>query len=1495
MKYIAVWTITIVFLSSIVLGDEWRRTGQENAAAAAAPELRGKWVPQYGIGVDQNGGGAEVHVTVENDAYLFVGGRFGQAGGVPSSCVAGYDKVKKEWFSLAGGVTVGFSNFLTVNALLIHGDTLYVGGQFTQAGGTGAGNIARWIISERRWDFPKELSFQVNSGTYVHAMLRRGDSIYIAGANTGGISVWNVAEQKKYTMSTGGSVPGTVYALTMDEKNLYAGGDFGQVSGTTSPRVVRFSFSERKWISMGSGLNARVQAIVKLDTMIYAGGQFTTSGVTALKYVAKYDTATNSWTPLGGVNTDGAVHAMTVYKNSLVMAGAFTKADTSKAAVKVARWDAVNNVWRGVFDTSNALNGPDGTVMSLHTYGDMLTAGGSFMFGRGLNASSAYRALVYNGIARWNGVTWNSIGNGAGYEVKVLTAAGDYLYAGGVFTNIGGVNGTNVARMHLPTRTWESLNLRLEATWNNSSFNNEVRAIAVNGNDVYIGGNFTKVNGQNAPGIVKWNAVTKTASLLGSGVAINNASDGPYSIVVDGNDVIVGGGYIFGTSFIKRWNGSAWTDLPASLIKAYVYSMAVIGDTLFAAGTWGTSGSGAYLQKIHKSGTGSWTTIGRGGVGPNKTVYAIAAGSNGWLYAAGDFAAIGTGGTQLLTGGVTRYKNGVWEKIGQNIPAAATISNSGFRGLSVRGDSIFAVGTFTYTDSNSVMADGMIFFDGVRWNTVPGAVNGGVTAAFAGNSAFTGGSYYGLSGTVGMRLGEFEFTGSGTGYTHYEATLAAMNMVPPMRLPASGTIRLALKGDRAYISGAFNGLNGTHTATSIVIGYPGTNGESVQQLLAQVDGTGKIGTFSMATNEFILSPQAVNDIQQGKVHLIVKSNTFPNGEIRGQLLPSVNAPPASAAISLPANASAVTVAGPADSSIAFTWQPAADPNGNQLSYIWQFSRNPKLDTLIFNSTTGTAVSRKISYGEIDAVLGFTGHAIGATKKYYFTVIVTDGSLWTPGDTFSVDITRDSVKNIRFARLGTMVGGNSSVLMPVNGTAVTFGENVSGQLGVNQKSLAQVPAVVHFPAGVSAWKEIAVGASHGLYLAGSGKLYAAGDNNWGQLGSGSDWSATPTIPISVLYPDGVDSTTFTWKSIAAGNSSSFGIGSDGVLYGWGNNNNGQLGKGDKAYTNKPLRVRVPADVDSATFRFISIAAGYVHTIAVGNNGFVYEWGRQIGVQFPTDVLLPKKHFYPVGLDSTQVKFTRVVSGVYYAIAQADNGQLYAIGNNSQQQLGLGKAVSANAVRLTRVQFPENVDTTMFRWTKVTAGYGHTLAIGANGRLYAWGANNLGMLGTGTTTQVGIPTPVVMPAEIAGWMDVSAGNYHSTAIGTNNKLYGWGRNTELQLGIATAGSVLAPMEYSSPLTGVQRMPERVPSSFTLQQNYPNPFNPSTMIRFALTSDGFTSLHVYDVTGRQVAELIAAPLTKGTYEVPFNASQLSSGVYFYRLRSGGMVQTRKMMLMK
>ncbi len=87
----------------------------------------------------------------------------------------------------------------------------------------------------------------------------------------------------------------------------------------------------------------------------------------------------------------------------------------------------------------------------------------------------------------------------------------------------------------------------------------------------------------------------------------------------------------------------------------------------------------------------------------------------------------------------------------------------------------------------------------------------------------------------------------------------------------------------------------------------------------------------------------------------------------------------------------------------------------------------------------------------------------------------------------------------------------------------------------------------------------------------------------------------------------------------------------------------------------------------------------------------------------------------------------------------------------------------------------------------------------------------------------------------------------------------------------------------------------NNFSLQQNYPNPFNPSTKIRFQLAEVGFTSLKVFDVLGKEVATLVNEEKPTGNYEIEFDATGLSSGIYFYKLQSNSFVKTNKMILIK
>jgi beta-glucuronidase len=89
--------------------------------------------------------------------------------------------------------------------------------------------------------------------------------------------------------------------------------------------------------------------------------------------------------------------------------------------------------------------------------------------------------------------------------------------------------------------------------------------------------------------------------------------------------------------------------------------------------------------------------------------------------------------------------------------------------------------------------------------------------------------------------------------------------------------------------------------------------------------------------------------------------------------------------------------------------------------------------------------------------------------------------------------------------------------------------------------------------------------------------------------------------------------------------------------------------------------------------------------------------------------------------------------------------------------------------------------------------------------------------------------------------------------------------------------------------------VPINYNLGQNYPNPFNPATEIKFDIMNSGFVSLKVYDILGNLVQELVNKEMNPGSYKVNFNASNLSSGVYLYKLQTGEFTSSKKMVLLK
>ena len=185
------------------------------------------------------------------------------------------------------------------------------------------------------------------------------------------------------------------------------------------------------------------------------------------------------------------------------------------------------------------------------------------------------------------------------------------------------------------------------------------------------------------------------------------------------------------------------------------------------------------------------------------------------------------------------------------------------------------------------------------------------------------------------------------------------------------------------------------------------------------------------------------------------------------------------------------------------------------------------------------------------------------------------------------------------------------------------------------------------------------------------LEAWGDNAYGQLGNGS--TTQSTTPVSVQLPSGV----YAGRQLGRWDHS-LAIGSDRNLYAWGQNGFGQLGNGTTTDSSAPVAISLPGGVQAT-----AVAAGLDDSVALGSNGLVYAWGDNSfdelgdGVSGGTSTT-PVAVSLPTGLT-----FTAIAAGQYHNLALANNGALYAWGYNVDGQLGDGDKVTPLAPGLVPV--------------------------------------------------------------------------------------------------------------------------------------------------------------------------------------------------------------------
>jgi uncharacterized delta-60 repeat protein len=429
------------------------------------------------------------------------------------------------------------------------------------------------------------------------------------------------------------------------------------------------------------------------------------------------------------------------------------------------------------------------------------------------------------------------------------------------------------------------------------------------------------------------------------------------------------------------------------------------------------------------------------------------------------------------------------------------------------------------------------------------------------------------------------------------------------------------------------------------------------------------------------------------------------------------------------------------------------------------------------------------------------------------------------------------------------GNNDLVLQWAGTRALAWGNNFNGQLGNGSTTTSLLPAAVT-SSGVLAGKTIlalSAGASHSMALCSDGTVAAWGSNSTGQIGAnGGSQSSTPVI-VSTL---GVLSTKRV-IAIAAGANHSLALCADGTVAGWGANTSGQLGNGGGGSTGTPVAVNTNGVLSGK--KVVAIAAGQSHSMALCSDGTVAAWGAnasgQLGNKSTTGSSLPVAVYTQSALAGKTV--TAIAAGQFHSFALCSDGTLATWGDNADGQLGNNSSTPSNIpVAVTTAGTVLATKTV----TDVGAGGFHSLALCSDGTVATWGQNTYGQLGI-TSGSHYLPNAVATSGTALAGKTVTAiagGFLHSLALCSDGTLTAWGLNASGQLGTGNTSTSGVPVAVST--TGLSVSEKfQVPASGANAQHslaivafpyVPPLYTTGTLISNGSFETGFTNWSVSDV---------------------------------------------------
>jgi hypothetical protein len=516
--------------------------------------------------------GKVLAIAVSN-GLVYAGGNFDRAGGQLAENIARWSG--SAWSPLGTGVGMPFEDTLDepVHTIVVSGANVYAGGELESAGDQVAQHLARWNGSAWSavggfddFDTIDDLAAGPGGGIYVG-----GEFIMAGDRLANNIALWNGADWR--TLGLGltdfatGSNPGEPRAIVSDSAGrIYVGGRFQTAGGIAAHNIAMWDGTQ--WAALGAGTegdggldDGSVEALVIVGNDLYVGGKFIKAGGASIQHLAKFNLATRQWSQVGG-GVDGQVYSLTYSNGLLYVGGDFNNAGSLPvediATWDGARWAALGNSV-AIYQVFDSCSEQATQVYDIAVQGSLVYVGGNFRLvykGTGdICSVSSYllanHLLVYDRAAN----TWYTLGSGQpgvsggtkffAHPISALLALGDDLYVGGHYTKAGAVTASNIARFNL-TAGWSAVSGGVSGTHNNgaSSTGPEVRTFALSGAHLYVAGDFTATGGGPAENIARYDIAGGTWAPLGSGLAYPNSGVTINALFRAPNGLYIGGKFM---------------------------------------------------------------------------------------------------------------------------------------------------------------------------------------------------------------------------------------------------------------------------------------------------------------------------------------------------------------------------------------------------------------------------------------------------------------------------------------------------------------------------------------------------------------------------------------------------------------------------------------------------------------------------------------------------------------------------------------------------------------------------------------------------------------------------------------------------------------------------------------------------------------------------------------------------------------------------------------